>query len=68
MVAVAIIDVSQGLELDCVLFDMDVFTSRTTSIEFVRASEQINVAITRANYLHISVCDLSTLNDTKFHR
>lgn len=65
-VAVATIDASQGLEFDCVLFDLVVSAFRTTPVGFVRAPERINVAMTRAKYLHITICDLSALNDTKF--
>lgn len=65
-VAVSTIDGSQGLEFDCVLFDLVVSAFRTTPVGFVRAPERINVAMTRAKYLHITICDLSTLDDTKF--
>lgn len=65
-VSVSTIDGSQGLEFDCVLFDLVVSAFRTTAVGFVRAPGRINVAMTRAKYLHITICDLSALNDTKF--
>lgn len=48
------------------LFDLVMSAFRTTAVGFVRAPERINVAMTRAKYLHITICDLSTLNDAKF--
>ncbi len=65
-IAVATIDASQGLEFDCVLFDLVVSSFRTSPVGFVRAPERINVAMTRAKYMQITICDLSALNDTKY--